>query len=949
MKRGQLSVFIIIGILLLVIGGLVYYLNSRNAATVQPVVAQIVSGEDISARVNSFVMACMSAAMSGKPNPSEDPLVWRMAAQGATFNPRADIFDRSNTKIDAWCFPSTTGRGCLNQAPSRESIAVELARALENPALSSLPGCLAQLTDPQQKVIPGGDVTITGPHVTVTINPADIVVRLEMNGTAKLQSLEKQFNDFVSVTPIPLGRMVQIGTDIINAEARNGSFDKDLYMLANGADVLIQKERPYPNIIYNLSTMAPGFDKPLILMLAVKGLSTQGTKVLRLESPNGCCVMPSGDCRANMGAQDCTDDGGVYNATSQCSCPWLAKPVMAGCCQKGNDCRLVTKQSDCTGTFFAGDLGCTQPTQCQNLDCSKVSYYYSDVFGPKKNGDSWCTSDTVTGFGTDFVGNRHYVHSCVDGKEYVEPCRDYREEICVWGFVPPLGRSVATCKTNRWYDCSQQKKEADCEDISKRDCFWIPSVGGGSNDKNNPAVIHTKMPCVPFVPPGFAFWSPSPAQRMECSRINQNPIFDPGPRAQGSNTLHICAWLGDCGDKRNWVGELTTKGYSNPVGKPKAKDFAVYSLEGWGYPIGTPLGTWPNDLSHYAKLYSRQRQLLAWVSGLTLADVMSTNVDPGTEIPTTMKKGAIKCKPWVAPTSAPCDDCGKDPLRPCTEYRCRALGRCEWVPDRGTGTCQSSPATVTTGPTIIGIDPDSLKVNKVPFTVSPFPVSGVNGYKLSPALTGNMPVNFAITTDKKAICTASVAPPGVDLQALDDSGVMAPELALAALEIPVGTGDYELKHPVSFFTPSVDWMKQVEKLFPEVTFYISCEDEAGNPSVNQLAVTIGISGAEVADQPPQILVAQIVDDPDEGHVLQMAMDEPVEVCKMSTTSGTGFDSMDVIDGCAPGPMDMAVEPWATVGSKTCIVPLSDPANYPAVVQCKDLAGNVGEPFTVTRP
>ncbi|MEM4244798.1 MAG: hypothetical protein QXR60_01155 [Candidatus Nanoarchaeia archaeon] len=168
---------------------------------------------------------------------------------------------------------------------------------------------------------------------------------------------------------------------------------------------------------------------------------------------------------------------------------------------------------------------------CRDVNC-KTTYKDSVSVNsgtPKKNGESWCIYDTLPGHARDAVGSRHFRHICVNGEEMVEPCRDFREELCVQGVMgnAPAGSAYesfgvtgnyieAACRDNRWEDCfacnSQTScggecagKGADCcikkccEDTAVRDCYFLKAgIAKGITGV-----------CVPDVPPGLSFWTKS--------------------------------------------------------------------------------------------------------------------------------------------------------------------------------------------------------------------------------------------------------------------------------------------------------------------------------------------------------------------------------------------------------------------------------------------------------
>lgn len=193
----------------------------------------------------------------------------------------------------------------------------------------------------------------------------------------------------------------------------------------------------------------------------------------------------------------------------------------------GTLCGLASRdQKPVYGDYVCQDLSC-KPT-ADNLAPSSDS--------PKKLGESWCAYDGTVGFGNDVVGSRHFRKLCVNGKELTEPCRDFREEICVQGVQaqPPLGFPEtfnpkgdyveSNCRPNRFTDCLAIAKQEDCEDIQNRDCFWAPM---GIIDPRNQKEAGV---CVPHVPPGLKFWIgdakyvPSADAGDVCKQANQDCI-----------------------------------------------------------------------------------------------------------------------------------------------------------------------------------------------------------------------------------------------------------------------------------------------------------------------------------------------------------------------------------------------------------------------------------------
>jgi len=927
-------VFIIVGLLLLILAGLAAYLMGRTeTAPTAPTQQQEAAVEDIKARMQSFVDGCVRTILA--------PLVYEMGLRGATLNPRTDkgtVFATLTRKeVDTWCVEVTAEKTCTNRARTREIVEkemnVELARRL--------PACLQTIG----RALPGGKVVPESKPLKVltTLEGEDIIVRLTFEGTASLREARVDFEEFIARTPIPFGRLVQIGLDITNAEARQGFFDKEAYILRQGGDIIIQKARPYPDIIYTVSTQVAGYSIPLTLIFGVKGRDTANIELRKALSSLGCCVSPSTDCRSNIEQSVCTAEGGAYTAGAACRCQTLSKPVVQGCCARSdNTCSFAVNALDCNGTYAPNDRSCSGAIangNCSNLWCSDTLYYQSKYFGEKQHGESWCTYDTVTGFGTDFVGNRHYVHSCINGKEYVEPCRDYREEHCVEGKDPKTKFNRATCKLNRWYDCAGG---GGCMDVENRECFNLNLISSAITNKAHIA-------CVPFVPPGFKFWL---GQNRAACNVGNARVHRKYPRTQGFNLLHICSRLGDCSDKRNWVGVLAKGGYYNPKGRPKQKHYDAYSLAGYHNPIGTS----EDQPYHYLRRYKKQRTLYPWLSGLTYETSFSRNV--GATSIASGGGGQVQCKPWVAPSDySRCQLCNLDWNRPCTEYRCEALGSsCRWIFSKGVGTCQgpASGGADLIGP-VVTLDQDSVKDFIV--TSEPGTTTHVK-YGFQPPAPGSTAVLFNLLTSEPARCFGALAPPGVELpdselqvdvpDALTVPGETAEDHFVSFFEIPVGTGDYMTVHPVAFITPPKELMPAVGFVSNNATLYFSCDDEFGNPGKNILSVRIPLNdSAETVDvKPPKVMSAERIDATGFPAAFRASFDEPIEQCRVGG-EGQSFDQMALLDGCAPGAFDYAIVDWAPLGAKVCELTLDDALKDITHISCKDLAGNINEPSPIT--
>ncbi len=251
---------------------------------------------------------------------------------------------------------------------------------------------------------------------------------------------------------------------------------------------------------------------------------------------------------------------------------------------------------------------------CQRTECV-------DRDGEKRiNGESWCVYDN----NLNSVGSRYFKEVCVDGEVRVEPCADFRNEVCLEGSIETSDGEFGTaaCRVNRWQDCVLQTEADDCTNIDQRDCKWLGAVtgmilgGGASGDGgtysnpttskssfNNPTGtgsvvapitgqaifgddddpeeerIVTNRPdgiCVPSFSPGLEFWEDSSARQIcgqanaRCIVVYEEGLIGGEEIVEGGECLDaawaeaangVCSSLGDCGGAVNYDGAYNGDGY----------------------------------------------------------------------------------------------------------------------------------------------------------------------------------------------------------------------------------------------------------------------------------------------------------------------------------------------------------------------------------------------------
>jgi hypothetical protein len=226
---------------------------------------------------------------------------------------------------------------------------------------------------------------------------------------------------------------------------------------------------------------------------------------------------------------------------------------------------------------FAG--GICSPASEDNFNVDLGDFYCKDtscMFDGKKyrNGESWCVYDGAIGDGNDVVGSRHWKYVCSQGTVQIEPCADYRNQICVQTDSAEVGGNNvnfnnAVCIANNWRECvSLNSKDKD----AMSDCQ--EALNCRVEDINISDDFNFNV-CLPKYPAGFAFDDDRYSQTADslCGMATMNCSVTYEPKTWGGCKLvaneeclsetfaqemnEFCRGLGDCGGSVNIAGEYS--------------------------------------------------------------------------------------------------------------------------------------------------------------------------------------------------------------------------------------------------------------------------------------------------------------------------------------------------------------------------------------------------------
>lgn len=853
-KDGQITIFFIIGIvLLLTLLLFVYYSSSIK----QKKVALVDTNTERNS-IEHYVTQCIVQVAK--------PLISEISNRGGSFAPASGIF-WNNKEINALAVYKT-GIGYENQLLLRQSIETELSEMIKH----NLKTCVDMSIFKNK----GYNITEKEHSVKSIINDKAVIVNLKYPLEVTIGTAKLNFEDFSASIDSSLGRLYDAAVDIVNIEVQDGYFDKEDFMLKNGAAIRVEKHKPYPDIVYVLKSYEAKSFKDLIFQFAIKGKDITGKEVLRYNNKFGCCTNNiDSTCFKNVQPAKCGDN--TYNSDVNCECSSNLKTDAEGCCVLGiNDgnCELIS-ESQCSsknGKFYKDDFRCAK-AKCSKWDCKSTYNYVNDDFsGPlKKHGESWCSYESIVGKGFDYVGTRHYLHSCVQGTEYVEECRDFREEFCAEGVIGVYDEfySKGLCRINRWYDCSEQKNESSCRDELQRDCYWF-------------GALYSQLKCHPEVPPGLKFWEGDNSICNVASLDKDQDGMD-YPRSWGHSTLLYCQRTGDCGNYRNYDDEITTFGYYNKDGTPESWVYLENGNTQRGNEFVVGLSLYLNFLSDAAK------------------------------IPRGPNGNYAQCNLWQSPLSGNCDLCHNSKLHPCTEYRCKSLGRnCNFR--HSDKKCINQKAEEKSLPEI-KLDSSTLK-----FTIQNSTYyKDATEYIIEEPILIHEPFTFQFETTKPTRCKISLYPPTVNPETASDSTTLP--------EIFLNDDEFKQEYSVTLRFPSSSFTKMdTYKLF------IRCTDEDG---LNNKETILVVKTYELVDDiiPPEILGIN-----HSNNDFVVIVNEPFNDCKASFNE-TDYESMSSLN-CSTEEKDIVYNVDYPLGSYLCDATIFVPQESQKInFICEDKHGN----------
>jgi len=232
LKKGQVGVFVIIGVVLLILVALLWFLRSEVGVGVPPL-DFLASKEE---PLREHLRSCVDTALEDSLN--------LFAHQGGFFSSPSSLLYQGY-QVPYYCQNIDGDARCLNHMPSLNLLEENLATLLQE----KVQECVGETKG-------GFGYDVSDASLTVSVDSSEenlaVIINYPLVFSGKGVSLE--FDPFhVSLDDFPLRSLYKVSNDIVNGHARDGYFYQLIYMLDYKGLYEIHVDKPFPHIVYKLN------------------------------------------------------------------------------------------------------------------------------------------------------------------------------------------------------------------------------------------------------------------------------------------------------------------------------------------------------------------------------------------------------------------------------------------------------------------------------------------------------------------------------------------------------------------------------------------------------------------------------------------------------------------------------------------------------------------------
>ncbi len=230
-KRGQITIFVIAGIVIVAAVLLLIFLRGQLFVTVTPE-----NLPDQLFPIRDHVQDCIKDIAPD--------YIERIGLQGGYLSTSEGTYRLTNgIPVSYLCYNVGRSPLCYNRMLTLNHMETELSKAIAE----GLQTCLDL-----RRFERGFSMTIGSLAVETSIGQDTVAVTANLPVTLTKDTASVSEDEFSETFEFPLGRLYDVSQDIVDIETVYGEFDQLNYMLSKRGQYVIEKQRPYPDKLYIL-------------------------------------------------------------------------------------------------------------------------------------------------------------------------------------------------------------------------------------------------------------------------------------------------------------------------------------------------------------------------------------------------------------------------------------------------------------------------------------------------------------------------------------------------------------------------------------------------------------------------------------------------------------------------------------------------------------------------
>ncbi len=415
MRKAQISAFIIIGMITLLIVSLVLIIQNLSAEST-PEQTAIFSGTQFALYpVDQYIDVCVEQELK--------EILEVIGKNGGLYNTSSNEFSSLPLTFEYYLYQNNSylfhNMKKENQLPITPQF---VSQQIDTVLSEKLDSCFSE----KRYIEQGYNITTGSFQTFTTIRNHEISVQVDFPVSLKREDIDFFQDSFSVQISYPFGFALQTIRQIVNEQTEKGFVDQQFYMhqFANdGFDqpsLIIQKHTPYPHTLFEIKISEGGIHIPFYFGVEGEDVFFDGEfeleRLAYTTNTDSCCVI----------------ENTCYSDITRSDCPLLNGRVQTSC--------SCTENDDVT----------------QNIEIEHFS-----SCGSIKSGSSICQE--VPGVGGVFQRKL-----CVDGEWLVEDCRDYFQEVCAQTQFD--NRIFSQCRLNTAPLCGECETQECCESL---DCQYV--------------------------------------------------------------------------------------------------------------------------------------------------------------------------------------------------------------------------------------------------------------------------------------------------------------------------------------------------------------------------------------------------------------------------------------------------------------------------------------------